>query len=200
MDCHRAYYLALLEGFTEFLPVSAASHLVLLPALFGWTEPSPAFMAATRIGTLLAVVIYFLDTLRAMAIGGIRFLQGKAGNAEARLAGYLVLGSLPIALTAFAIGDGLGPLLSHPLAIAATTLVFAGALGLAQKLGSEHRSETDLDWKDALIIGLGQAIGLAPGVSRTGMTLTCGLLRGWIAGPRPGFPTCCPYPSPPGPA
>lgn len=178
MDCHQAYYLALLQGLTEFLPVSADSHLILMRLMSGWSEPNPAYSLATRIGTLAAAVIYFSSTLRAIAKGLWRSLSGQDGGRDARLAWYLLLGSLPAGLAGLGAAGAPMALPHSPLALAASTVVFGLALGLAFKLGSERRSQTELDWKDALIVGLCQAVALFPGASRTALTLTGGLSRG----------------------
>lgn len=179
MDCHQAFYTALLQGLAEFLPVSVDSHLVLLKALFDWPLPSPAFTVATQVGTLAAVISYFFGTLRSVAAAAWRSLLGKEGEggADARLAAYLVIGSVPLGLVSLATPDAVTTALRHPLLIATATLVFALVLALAQKLGSERRGEAELDWKDALIVGLCQMLALVPGASRTGLALTGGLLR-----------------------
>jgi undecaprenyl-diphosphatase len=178
MDCHQAYYLALLRGLTEFLPVASDSHLVLLPILLGWPGPDPAFGLATSLGALAAATIYFLDDLRAMIPAWLGSLRGKGSSPDSRLAWHLLVGSLPALLTAVFARPLLSPL-SNPLPlVAGGTLLFALALWLAQMLGSGRRAEADLNWKDALMVGACQAIAPVPGASRLGLALSGSLLAG----------------------
>ena len=178
MDCHQVYYLALLQGLTEFLPISSAAHLILVPVLFGWPDPGLAFDVATHIGTLAAVVIYFFDALQQMTISWFRSVSGRGTDIDARLAWYVIAGTVPAGLAGLAANHAVETSLRHPLVVATATIVFALVLWLAQKLGSERRSVTDLGWKDALFVGVCQALALIPGTSRSGITITGGLFLG----------------------
>ena len=178
MDCHQAYYLALLQGLSEFLPVAADSQLALMRKLFDWSAANPAFALATRIGTLAAALAYFSGTLRDIIKALRQSLAGRDGGSDARLGWALLLGSVPVGLTSLLPLDSLQTRLHPSLLLAASTLAFGLALGLAQKFGSESRDATGINWKDALAVGLCQAFAPVPGASRTALTLTGGLLRG----------------------
>jgi undecaprenyl-diphosphatase len=178
MDCHHVYYLALLQGLTEFLPISSAAHLILMPVIFGWHDQGLAFDVAVHIGTLTAVVVYYAGTLRDMGGAWWRSISGKGMSTDARLAWYVILGTIPVGLAGLAANDYVETQLRNPLVIAASTIVFALVLWLAQKASTERRTDADMNWKDALIVGLFQAIALVPGTSRSGITITGGLFRG----------------------
>jgi undecaprenyl-diphosphatase len=178
MDCHQVYWLALLQGLTEFLPISSAAHLILMPVLFGWPDQGLAFDVAIHIGTLAAVVIYYFDALRDMAGAWLRSVRGRGFDADGRLAWQVILGTVPVGLAGLAFDDIVETTLRHPLVIATSTIAFALLLGLAQKLAAERRSDADLRWTDALVVGLFQAIALIPGTSRSGITITGGLFLG----------------------
>jgi undecaprenyl-diphosphatase len=178
MDCHHVYYLALLQGLTEFLPISSAAHLILMPVIFGWHDQGLAFDVAVHIGTLTAVVVYYAGALRDMAGAWFGSISGKGMNADARLAWYVILGTIPAGLAGLTVNGYVEAQLRNPLVIAASTIVFALVLWLAQKTSAEQRTDADMNWKDALIIGLFQAIALVPGTSRSGITITGGLFRG----------------------
>jgi len=178
MDCHHVYYLALLQGLTEFLPVSSAAHLILMPAVFGWRDQGLAFDVAVHIGTLAAVVVYYAGALRAMAGAWFRSISGQDTTADARLAWYVILGTIPAGIAGLAANEAIETELRSPLVIAASTIVFALVLWLAQKVSAERRTDADIDWKDALVVGLFQAVALIPGTSRSGIAITGGLFRG----------------------
>jgi undecaprenyl-diphosphatase len=178
MDCHHVYYLALLQGLTEFLPISSAAHLILTPVIFGWHDQGLAFDVAVHIGTLTAVVVYYAGALRDMGGAWWRSISGKGMSTDARLAWYVILGTIPVGLAGLAANDYVETQLRNPLVIAASTIVFALVLWLAQKVSTERRTDADMNWKDALIVGLFQAIALVPGTSRSGITITGGLFRG----------------------
>lgn len=178
MDCHHVYYLALLQGLTEFLPISSAAHLILMPVIFSWHDQGLAFDVAVHIGTLTAVVVYYAGALRDMAGAWFGSISGKGMNTDARLAWYVILGTIPAGLAGLAANGYVEAQLRNPLVIAASTIVFALVLWLAQKTSAEQRTDADMNWKDALIVGLFQAIALVPGTSRSGITITGGLFRG----------------------
>ncbi len=178
MDCHHVYYLALLQGLTEFLPISSAAHLILMPVIFGWHDQGLAFDVAVHIGTLTAVVVYYAGALRDMGGAWWRSISGKGMSTDARLAWFVILGTIPAGLAGLAANDYVETQLRNPLVIAASTIVFALVLWLAQKVSTERRTDADMNWKDALIVGLFQALALVPGTSRSGITITGGLFRG----------------------
>lgn len=178
MNCHHVYYLALLQGLTEFLPISSAAHLILMPVIFGWHDQGLAFDVAVHLGTLAAVVIYYAGALRDMAGAWFRSLSGKGMSTDAKLAWYVIWGTIPAGIAGLAAHDYVETVLRSPLIIAASTIVFALVLWLAQKVSAERRTDADLTWKDALIVGLFQTVALIPGTSRSGITITGGLFLG----------------------
>ncbi|HYE37458.1 undecaprenyl-diphosphate phosphatase [Methylocaldum sp.] len=178
MDCHHVYYLALLQGLTEFLPISSAAHLILMPVIFGWHDQGLAFDVAVHIGTLTAVVVYYAGALRDMAEAWFRSIAGKGMSTDARLAWYVILGTIPVGIAGLVANDYVETVLRNPVVIATSTIVFALVLWLAQKVSTERRTDADLNWKDALVVGVCQAVALIPGTSRSGITITGGLFLG----------------------
>jgi len=176
MDIIQAIALALLQGLTEFLPISSSAHLILLPVLFGWEDQGLAFDVAVHVGTLAAVVAFYRKDLVQIITAWSRSVVGKGMTDDARLAWYVVLGTIPVGLVGITLPDVVETVLRSPLVIAAATLVFAFLLWFAEKRAKEVRSTITL--LDAVIIGLFQAIALIPGTSRSGITITAGLMTG----------------------
>lgn len=179
MDCNQAYYLALLQGLTEFLPISSSAHLILMPVLFGWQDQGLAFDIAVHVGTLLAVVLYFQKDLRLMLVQWLTSLTGKGVSPAARAAWYVIVGTVPVCIVGLLAKGVVETELRSPLVIAGATFFFALVLWLAQKISSEKRVQSSMKWQDALIIGLFQALALIPGTSRAGITITGGLFLGF---------------------
>jgi undecaprenyl-diphosphatase len=175
MDIIQALALAVLQGLTEFLPISSSAHLILLPELFGWQDQGLAFDIAVHVGTLSAVVGYYRKELWVMSRAWFESLQGQH-TANSRLVYCMVLGTIPVGLVGISLSDAVTESLRSPLVIAAATLIFGVLLGYADKYALLQRAEITL--KDALIVGLMQAIALIPGTSRSGITMTAGLLMG----------------------
>lgn len=178
MDWLQLIALALLQGFTEFLPISSSAHLILLPMLGGWEDQGLAFDVAVHVGTLLAVVSYFRRELVAMARDWIRSVARGQQVGESRLAWAVLWGTVPVGLAGLLFKDTIETALRSPVVIAVTTLVFGVLLGLADWRGRRQRNEHTLNWLDVLFIGVAQAIALIPGTSRSGITMTAGLMRG----------------------
>jgi undecaprenyl-diphosphatase len=176
MDIIQAIALALLQGLTEFLPISSSAHLILLPVLFGWEDQGLAFDVAVHVGTLTAVVAFYRKDLVQIITAWSRSVVGKGMTDDARLAWYVVLGTIPVGLVGITLPDVVETVLRSPLVIAAATIVFAFLLWFAEKRAKESRSTITL--LDAVVIGLFQAIALVPGVSRSGITITAGLMTG----------------------
>jgi len=143
MDCHHVYYLALLQGLTEFLPISSAAHLILMPVIFGWRDQGLAFDVAVHIGTLTAVVIYYAGALRNMAAAWFHSLSGNGMTTDARLAWYVILGTVPAGIAGLAADNYVETQLRNPLVIAASTIAFALVLWLAQRVSAERRTDTE---------------------------------------------------------
>ena len=178
MDLLHAIFLALLQGFTEFLPISSSGHLVLTPHVLGWPDQGLAFDVAVHLGTLCAVVAYFRHELVAMTVAWFRSIGGGAATAESRMAWAIIWGTVPVALAGFIVAGPVEAYLRSPMLVAATTAGFGILLWLADVRGQRSRDEHSLSWSDVLIIGLLQVLALIPGTSRSGITITAGLLLG----------------------
>jgi undecaprenyl-diphosphatase len=178
MDSLHAIYLALLQGLTEFLPISSSAHLILLPRLLGWSDQGLAFDVAVHVGTLAAVLWYFRVEVRHLLSAGLRSLGTQRMDADARLAWFVLLGTLPAAVLGLLLHDIIETYLRSPLVIAATTTGFGVLLGLADWRGRQRRDEHALRTGDVILIGLAQALALIPGTSRSGITMTAGLALG----------------------
>lgn len=176
MDIIQALSLALLQGLTEFLPISSTAHLILLPVLLGWEDQGLAFDVAVHIGTLLAVLIYYRTTLAKITVHWLASCTGKAPTADAKLGWRIILATVPVGLVGVALPEAWQLWLRSPLIIATSSIVFALLLLLAQQKSKQNRSKVTTT--DAIIIGLFQAVALIPGTSRAGITLSAGLLLG----------------------
>ncbi|MEJ8569567.1 undecaprenyl-diphosphate phosphatase [Elongatibacter sediminis] len=171
--------LALIQGLTEFLPVSSSAHLILGSRVFGWPDQGLVFDVATHLGTLLAVLFYFRRELAAMLAAVLRPVTDEAGRANRALVGWLAIASVP-ALAAGALAHDLVEFyLRDVRVIAVTTLLFGGVLWWADRVGATSREVRDVDWRAAVVIGLAQALALVPGVSRSGVTITAGRYLGF---------------------
>jgi undecaprenyl-diphosphatase len=177
----QAVFLGVLQGLTEFLPISSSAHLRIFPELFGWEDPGAAFTAVVQIGTELAVLIYFRRDIWAIATTWLRSLVNPAfrGHRDALMGWYVIIGSLPIVVLGVVFKDVIeGELRS--LWIVGSTLVALGVvLGVAERVGSKTRPISTLGWREAVLLGLAQAAALVPGVSRSGATISMGLLLGF---------------------
>lgn len=178
MDSLHAVYLALLQGFTEFLPISSSAHLILLPRLLGWEDQGLAFDVAVHVGTLTAVVLYFRRELGPMARDWLVSLGTRQRTANSRLAWAVLWGTVPVGLAGLLLKDAVETTLRAPLVIAAATIVFGLLLWWADVKGRGARDEYQLTWRDVLFIGVAQAVALIPGTSRSGITMTAGLMLG----------------------
>ncbi len=178
MDSIQIITLALVQGLTEFLPISSSAHLILVPELTGWEEQGLVFDVAVHVGTLSAVMWYFRQQIGVMALAGLGSLLGKGLNTDARLAWAVIIATIPAGLVGLIFRDPNELYLRSPLVIAAATIGFGGLLGWADFYGSQRRDEQDIGWLDVLIIGLAQVLALIPGTSRSGITITAGLAMG----------------------
>ncbi|HIE39174.1 MAG TPA: undecaprenyl-diphosphatase UppP [Anaerolineales bacterium] len=180
MSLTHALLLGLLQGATEFLPISSSGHLVLVPWLLGWPEPGLAFDALVHWGTAVAVVGYFWRDWVGLLRGVGRAVRTRSrADPDARLAGLILLGTLPAALAGWLLEDFFEGMFARPVAAAGFLLVTAGVLTLAE--GSGRASvPARLSWADALLIGLAQAVAILPGISRSGATIAAGMGRGLV--------------------
>jgi undecaprenyl-diphosphatase len=178
LDILHIIALAVLQGLTEFLPISSSAHLILLPSLLGWQDQGLAFDISLHIGSLIAVLAYFRHDLIPLGQHWLGHLRGQAATPQSRLAWAVLWGTVPVGLAGLALGGYVEANLRSPLLIAWTTLIFGILLGLADWLGKRRRSEYHLSRLDVLAIGVAQAVALIPGVSRSGITMTAGLAMG----------------------
>lgn len=179
MNVFQALVLGLVQGATEFVPISSSGHLVLVPWLLGWPEPGLAFDTIVHWGTLLAVLAVFWRDLVALAGAWTRSLVDRQLNpTEAKLAWLIIVGTLPAALMGYLWEDFFEGLFSSPGWVAALLLVTGVILALSERQGKMRRSMGELSWLDSVLIGLAQGLAIAPGISRSGATMAMGLLRG----------------------
>jgi undecaprenyl-diphosphatase len=178
MNLVQAIILGLVQGATEFIPVSSSGHLVLVPWLLGWDQPGLVFDTVVHWGTLVAVLAYFWrdwwQLISAWVHGIIRRDWREPG---ARLMWLLIVGSIPAAVIGFLLEGFFESLFGKPTWVSVFLLVTAGMLALSEWLGQQSRKLQDLRWHDAVVIGLGQAAAIAPGISRSGATMSTALFR-----------------------
>nr|WP_297398416.1 undecaprenyl-diphosphate phosphatase [uncultured Marinobacter sp.] len=178
MDFFQAFFLGILQGLTEFLPISSSAHLILTPAIFDWTDQGVGFDLAVHVGTLLAVVLYFRSDVLGLTRDGLQSLAQRRFIGRGNLAWFLVIGTIPAGLAGLALLDLIDNELRSVDIIFATTLLFGLLLGWADWRPNKGRPLDSLTWKDALLVGCAQALALVPGTSRSGATITAGLLLG----------------------
>ena len=179
MDIIQALILGIIQGATEFLPISSSGHLVLVPWLLDWAEPGLAFDTIVHWGTLVAILVVLWRDFVALARAWARSLVERNLDAtEARLAWLIIAGTLPAALIGFLWEDFFESLFRSPARVAALLLVTGVILALSERLGKRRRSMSELNWVDSVLIGLAQSLAIAPGISRSGATIAVGLLRG----------------------
>jgi undecaprenyl-diphosphatase len=172
LDPIHAIVLAIVQGLSEFLPVSSSGHLILLPSLLGWPDQGLAFDVAVHVGTLAAVIGYFREQLLGMARGWFASLSGRGLTADGRLAWCVIIGTIPVGLAGVVFGDFIQLMLRNPLFVASMLAGFGVLMWLADWLAAERRDEYSIGWRDALLIGCAQALALMPGTSRSGVTMT----------------------------
>lgn len=181
--------LGLVQGLTEFLPISSSAHLRIVGELIGSTDPGAAFTAITQIGTESAVLLYFRHDIARIVVAWWRAITGKRGtdwrsrmgegDPDARMAWWIALGSVPIVVLGLAFQETITTAFRNLYLIAATLLVFGLILGWADRIGAKREGLERIDAKHAIIYGFAQAMALIPGVSRSGGTITAGLLMGY---------------------
>ena len=182
--CWRTVVLGIVQGLTEFLPISSTAHLKVVPVLAGWGDPGVAVTAVIQLGSIAAVIGYFRRDLLQVCRGLARALrQGDWGSPDARLGIAIAIGTLPILVVGLAIktfwpGYETSPLRSVT-SIGIVSIVMALLLALAEQLGPRIKNLDQVQGRDGLVVGLAQVLALIPGVSRSGSTLTASLFDGW---------------------
>ena len=179
MDLFQAVALALMQGFTEFLPISSSAHLILVPQMVsGWEDQGLAFDVSVHVGTLSAVMLYFRREVTEMAVDWVGSIKSRRQTMNSRLAWAVLLGTIPVGLAGLIFKDYIELNLRSPTVIAIATIGFGLLLWWADFSGKRHRDEYTISIVDVIVIGIAQALALIPGTSRSGATMTAGLLMG----------------------
>lgn len=182
MTILQSLILGIVQGLTEFLPISSSAHLVLVPFWLGWNIPANenfVFDVLVQLGTLLAVIIYFWKDLVQIVIKFVTGIVQKKpfADPDARMGWYLILATIPAGIIGLAIKSKVEAAFASPIATAALLLGTTALLIGAELLGKQKRSIENLNWRDALIIGFFQAVSIFPGISRSGATISGGMFR-----------------------
>lgn len=170
----QAVVLGLVQGLGEFLPISSSAHLILVPWFFDWPDPGLTFDVALHLGTLVAVVAYFWRDLLEIVFDAVARPRSRSG----RLLWYLAVASVPGALFGVLFEQQAETVFRNPALIALTLTLMGLGLWGADRVGRKRRDMEDLTWADSIVVGISQALAIIPGVSRSGITMTAGLLTG----------------------
>jgi undecaprenyl-diphosphatase len=181
MNTLEALVLGLVQGLTEFLPISSSGHLRIVPALLGWEDPGAGFTAVIQLGTMAAVLIYFRADLWRIArawLGELRVPIRQAGQ-DARLGWFIVLGTIPISLFGLAFSNQIESGARSLYLIGSALILFSFVMIAAERAATRSRGLIEMNGRDGLFIGMAQVLALIPGVSRSGATISAGLFRGF---------------------
>jgi undecaprenyl-diphosphatase len=180
LDFLQAVVLWLIQGLTEFLPISSSAHLRILPEWFGWGDPGAAFTAVIQIGTELAVLLYFRHDIWRIGSTWVKslFQPEFRGHIDARMGWYVIIGSVPIVVLGVLLKDVIEQDFRNLYIIATTLIVMGLVLGVADRTAKQDRDLKHVGMKHAVLLGLAQALALIPGVSRSGATISMGLFLG----------------------
>lgn len=181
MDFIRAVVLGVIQGLTEFLPISSSAHLAIFPKFFGWDDPGAAYTAVIQIGTELAVLLYFWRDIWTIGSGWVRGLFSAEARQENewRMGWFVIIGSLPIVALGLLLQDAIDRDFRNLWVIGTTLIVLGVVLGIAERIGRKSSPIENLTMKHAILLGLAQAGALVPGVSRSGATISMGLFLGY---------------------
>jgi undecaprenyl-diphosphatase len=176
----EAIVLGILQGLTEFLPISSSAHQLIVPAMLGWEDPGAAFTAVTQLGTEAAVLIYFRNDIWSIATVWVRSLYRPVlrSTAHARMGWYLIVATIPIGLLGLVFESQIENGARDLYLVGTVLIVFGLVLGYADRVGKHERELGQISTRDGLLIGLAQSLALIPGVSRSGATMSAGLLLG----------------------
>ena len=176
----EAVVLGIVQGLTEFLPISSSAHLRIVGELFGWDDPGAAFTAITQIGTEAAVLLYFRHDIARIVVAWLGSLAGRRkGDADARMGWLIIVGSIPIVVLGLLFQDDIETTLRDLRIVATALIVFSLILFWADRVGAKQRELKDLTVPHGIGFGFAQAMALIPGVSRSGGTITAGLFLGY---------------------
>lgn len=183
MSTLEAIVLGLVQGLTEFLPISSTGHILFVPALAGWPDPGAAFSAVIQLGTMAAVLVYFRSDLWRMAVAFVKSFSGdhplwRTSDTDGRLGWYIVIGTIPISIIGIVFKDQIENNVRTLALVAIVMILFSFVLMAADLKGAQDRDVKELTLRDGIIIGLFQALALIPGVSRSGSTISGGLFLG----------------------
>ena len=178
MTLFEIIILAIIQGVTEFLPISSSAHLILPAELLGWVSQGLAFDVAVHVGSLLAVMIYFRQDIFRLAQAWLTVGFSKQQSPDSKLAWWVILATIPGVVFGFLMKDWIELNARSILIIAMTTIIFGLLLWYADWRAKQTKGIEDVGFKDALLIGVAQAIAIIPGTSRSGITMTAGLMLG----------------------
>jgi undecaprenyl-diphosphatase len=179
MSALEAVVLGIVQGLTEFLPISSSGHLRIVPAFFGWEDPGAAFTAVIQLGTMAAVLVYFRQELWRITLAWLSSVRARdwhPSDQEARLGWYIALGTIPISILGVAFKDPIEGQFRNLELIGSTLIAFSFVMLWAESRSRRRRQMDELGARDGLLIGCAQALALVPGVSRSGATISAGLL------------------------
>jgi len=181
VDFIRAVVLGVLQGLTEFLPISSSAHLAIFPKFFGWDDPGAAYTAVIQIGTELAVLLYFWRDIWTIGSGWVRgvFSREAREAPEWRMGWFVIIGSVPIVILGLLLQDAIDSNFRNLKVIGTTLIVLGIVLGVAERVGRKSSPIENLTMRHAILLGVAQAGALVPGVSRSGATISMGLLLGY---------------------
>ena len=177
----EALILGIIQGLTEFLPISSSAHILIVSTLAGWGDPGAAFTAVTQLGTETAVLVYFRKDIWRIITTWTRSLYTPElrGNIDARMGWYVIVGTIPIGFFGYTFSDQIETAARNLYLVATVLIVFGLVLGAADRWGKQDKTLDDLTIKTGLIYGFGQALALIPGVSRSGATISTGRILGF---------------------
>ena len=180
MSLLEAIVLGIVQGLTEFLPISSSGHLRIVPAFFGWEDPGAAFTAVVQLGTMAAVLLYFRVELARIARAWLASVpdRSRRGGLDARIGWYIVLGTVPIGVFGVLFKDQIETAARDLYVIGIALIVLGLVLAIADQASKRERQLEDVQTKDGFWVGIAQALALIPGVSRSGATITAGLFLG----------------------
>lgn len=177
----EAVVLGIVQGLTEFLPISSSAHVLIVSQLFGWEDPGAAFTAVTQIGTETAVIIFFWrDIWRIITTWTQSLVKPELRSSiDARMGWYVILGTIPIGILGLTFSDAIETTARNLWLVSFTLIVFGIILGVADRVGAKTKTLENLTLRDGVVYGFAQALALIPGVSRSGATISGGLFLGY---------------------
>lgn len=178
MTTGQAVLYGIIQGVTEWLPISSTAHLKVVPGLMHWPDPGAAFTAISQWGTLLAAILYFRKDILDILVKPRAGEDGSSSGMDRRLLAPVAIGTLPVVVAALLLKKHVEGDFRSLYVIAGSLIVFAGFLALAEWRKKHTRALAEVTWVDGLVIGLGQACAIIPGASRSGTTITAALFRG----------------------